>query len=29
MQQFQQRLPKARHDQWWMVMDKIFTLDEQ
>jgi L-rhamnose mutarotase len=29
MQQFQQRLPEARHDQWWMVMDKIFSLDEQ
>jgi L-rhamnose mutarotase len=29
MQQFQQRLPEARSDQWWMVMDKIFSLDEQ
>jgi hypothetical protein len=29
MQQFQKRLPEAHHDQWWMVMDKIFTLDEQ
>ena len=29
MQQFQQQLPEARHDQWWMAMDKIFSLDEQ
>jgi L-rhamnose mutarotase len=29
MQQFQQQLPEARGDQWWMVMDKIFSLDEQ
>jgi L-rhamnose mutarotase len=29
MHKFQQQLPEARHDQWWMVMDKIFSLDEQ
>src|SRR5271170_4657268 len=29
MQQFQQQLPEARGDQWWMVMGKIFSLDEQ
>jgi L-rhamnose mutarotase len=29
MQQFQQRLPETRYNQWWMVMDKIFTLDDQ
>ena len=29
MQGFQQQLPEARHDQWWMVMERIFSLDEQ
>ena len=29
MQKFQQQLPEARLDQWWMVMDRIFSLDEQ
>jgi L-rhamnose mutarotase len=29
MQKFQQPLPEARLDQWWMVMDRIFSLDEQ
>jgi L-rhamnose mutarotase len=29
MQQFQQQLSEARGDQWWMVMEKIFSLDEQ
>jgi L-rhamnose mutarotase len=29
MQRFQQQLSEARHNQWWMVMDRIFSLDEQ
>jgi L-rhamnose mutarotase len=29
MRRFQQQLPEARHDQWWMVMEKIFSLDER
>jgi len=29
MQKFQQQLPEAGLDQWWIVMDRIFSLDEQ
>jgi L-rhamnose mutarotase len=29
MREFQQQLPEARDDQWWIVMEKIFSLDEQ
>jgi L-rhamnose mutarotase len=29
MQRFQQRLPDAPQNQWWTVMERIFSLDEQ
>jgi L-rhamnose mutarotase len=29
MRKFQQQLPEARHDEWWLVMDRIFSLNEQ
>ena len=29
MQTFQQQLPGAPRDQWWTVMEKVFSLDEQ
>ena len=29
MHGFQQQLPEARADQWWMVMERVFSLDEQ
>jgi L-rhamnose mutarotase len=29
MHGFQQQLPEARADQWWMVMDRVFSLEEQ
>ena len=29
MQRFQQQLPDAPRDQWWTVMERIFSLDEQ
>ncbi len=29
MHGFQQQLPGARADQYWMVMERVFSLDEQ
>jgi L-rhamnose mutarotase len=29
MHGFQQQLPGARADQYWTVMEKVFSLDEQ
>jgi L-rhamnose mutarotase len=29
MHRFQQQLPGARTDQYWMVMERVFSLDEQ
>ena len=29
MRTFQQQLPGARPDQWWTVMEKVFSLEEQ
>lgn len=29
MHGFQRQLPDARPDQYWMVMDRVFSLDEQ
>jgi L-rhamnose mutarotase len=29
MRRFQQQLPGARADQWWTLMEKIFSLEEQ
>ena len=29
MHGFQQQLPEARADQYWMVMDRVFSLAEQ
>jgi L-rhamnose mutarotase len=29
MHSFQQQLPQARPGQWWMVMDRVFSLAEQ
>jgi L-rhamnose mutarotase len=29
MRRFQQQLPGARPGQWWTLMDKVFSLEEQ
>lgn len=29
MQRFQQQLPDEPRDQWWTVMERIFSLDQQ
>jgi L-rhamnose mutarotase len=29
MHGFQRQLPGARADQYWMVMERVFSLDEQ
>jgi L-rhamnose mutarotase len=29
MHGFQQQLPGAKPDQYWMVMERVFSLDEQ
>jgi L-rhamnose mutarotase len=29
MRQFQQQLPQAEQGQWWIVMDRVFSLADQ